>query len=123
MQTDEPKENRPAPPHEIQGEALLEWERVCDELSAAGRLEKADRAILILYCQNWEVYQEAMRGVMTHGAIVKHHNGVAGASPFYKVAHEKAALLQKLLSDLGMTPAARSKLKAAVAEVPQELAF
>lgn len=113
---------RPAPPPEIQGEALLEWERVCNELAAAGRIDKADRAILSLYCATWEIYQQAMRGVSAHGAIVKHPNGVAGPSPFYKVSRETSLQLQKLLADLGLTPAARHKVKVA-AEVPEDLEY
>lgn len=111
-----PASHRPPPPPEIQGEALLEWERVCDELSAAGRLDRADRAVLCLYCQTWEIYMAAMKGVTTHGAIVKHPNGVAGPSPFYKVSRETSAQLQKLLADLGLTPAARHRMKAAAKE-------
>ena len=113
---------RPTAPPEIAGEALLEWERVCDELAAAGRLDRADRAILVLYCQTWDVYQQAMRLVNEHGAIVKHHTGGAGASPFYKVSRECANQLQKILADLGLTPAARQKVKVA-AEAPGELTF
>lgn len=115
-------ENRPKAPPEVQGEALLEWERVCNELDAAGRLDKADRAVLVLYTQTWEIYIAAMRGVGAHGAVVKHPNGVAGPSPFYKVSRETAFQLQKLLADLGLTPAARTKVKA-VAEVPADLDF
>jgi P27 family predicted phage terminase small subunit len=113
--------DRPQAPPEITGEALLEWERICQELAAAGRLAKADRSILVLYCETWEVYRQAMHGVQSHGAIVKFANGVAGKSPFYTVSREAAAQLQKLLADMGLTPAARSKLKAAVADVPAEL--
>lgn len=113
-------ENRPKAPPEVQGEALLEWERVCDELDAAGRLDRADRAVLTLYAQTWEIYQQAMRAVSSHGAVVKWPNGTPGASPFYKVSRETAFQLQKLLADLGLTPAARTKVKA-VAEVPAEL--
>jgi len=115
--------NRPIPPPEIQDESLLEWGRVVAELEAAGRLDKADRAILVLYCGTWEIYATAMRGVMAHGPIVKHHNGVAGESPFYGVAKETARQLQKLLNDLGLTPAARHKMKTAAVEEPSEVNF
>jgi P27 family predicted phage terminase small subunit len=114
--------NRPAAPPEIEGEAAVEWDRVCSELSAAGRLDKADRAILVIYCQTWAVYTDAMRSVMAWGAIVEHANKVGGASPFYKVAKETAQQLQKLLNDMGMTQAARHKIKA-VADVPAEIEF
>lgn len=102
---------RPDAPPDLDGEALLEWGRVCDELEANGLLDRADRAVLTIYCQTWQTYQSAMRGVAMHGAIVKHHNGVPGASPYYKVATETGARLERLLAQLGMTPAARHKIK------------
>lgn len=116
------KPTRPAPPPEISGEALLEWERICDELSSAGRLDVADRSILVLYCETWEVYRQAMRGVIAHGAIVKHHNGVAGESPFYKVSRQTSLQLRRLLTDMGLTPASRGKIRTAE-ETPAEIEF
>jgi P27 family predicted phage terminase small subunit len=103
------KANRPAPPEDLDGEALLEWHRVCDELAAADRLDKADRAILILYVENWQTWRAAVRGVNQHGAVIKYSNGTPGVSPFHKVAREQAVLLRGLLTDLGLTPTSRGK--------------
>jgi P27 family predicted phage terminase small subunit len=108
-----------SPPPEITEEALLEWCRVVSELPDP---VQADRAILTIYCQTWEIHQQAMRGVGAHGAIVKFGNGVAGKSPFYTVSRETAAQLEKLLVSLGLTPAARMKLKAPT-ESPSDLEF
>jgi len=119
----DPSGNRPIPPPEIQGPALAEWTRVCDELDAAGRLDRADRAVLIVYVQTWAVYQWATERVTAFGPVINHHNGVAGPSPFYKVSRETALQLQKLLADLGLTPAARHRMKAAAEEAPDALEF
>lgn len=106
-----PIKNRPEPPPEIEGEAMLEWERICIELDAAGCLEKTDRAILVLYVEAYDVYQRSMRHVRKFGPVVKWPNGIAGPSPHYKAARETSIQLQKLLADLGLTPAARRKMK------------
>lgn len=111
---------RPSPPSEIQGEALLEWERICDDLETSGNLDKADRAILVVYVGTWEIHQAAMRGVVAHGAVVKHPNGVAGPSPFYKVGMETGKCLARLLESLGLTPAARARMKPVEVTVEDE---
>lgn len=119
MRDTKAKANRPAPPEEIEGESLLEWDRLCADLEAAGRLDKTDRGIITLYCQTWAVYQLAMQHVVKFGPIVKHQNGVAGESPHYKASRETTNQLRRLLNDMGLTPAARGK-GAAVAD-PGEL--
>jgi P27 family predicted phage terminase small subunit len=101
--------NRPAPPEDLDGEGLLEWQRVCDELHAAGRLDKTDRAVLTLYAETWQTWRANMRGVNQHGAVIKYSNGMVGPSPFFKVAKETAAQLRGLLNDMGLTPASRGK--------------
>ena len=101
--------NRPTPPEEIEGEALLEWHRVCDELEAAGRLDKADRAVLTVYVEIWAVHRAATAAVAKYGPVIKFHTGVPAQSPFYKTQRETATLLRRLLADLGLTPAARGK--------------
>lgn len=84
---------------------MLEWDRVCRELEADGR--PVDRALLTVYVQTWEIHAQVMRHVRKFGAVVKHHNGVAGASPHYKVSREVANQLRLMLAELGLTPAAR----------------
>jgi P27 family predicted phage terminase small subunit len=112
------------PSAELNGEALAEWNRVCDELAVLGRLDKADRAILTLYVQVWATNQAAQRDVFQWGSTVKYSNGNVGQAPFYKVAKETAAQLRGLLADLGLTPAIRAKAKGAgggTADDPGEL--
>lgn len=114
------KRNRPKPPDDLDGEALLEWERVTDELDTLGRLDTADRAILTLYCQTWAANQAVAKHVARHGPIIKWSNGVPGQGPWFKTQKETAALLRQLLSDLGLTPTSRPTTKT---DAPAELEF
>jgi P27 family predicted phage terminase small subunit len=113
--------NRPAPPEDLEGEALLEWGRVCDELAAAGRLETADRAVLSVYVETWAVWRTATRHVNTFGPVVPGQNKVVGRSPFYTVQRETAAQLRNLLADMGLTPAARGKGAGTGADEPLDI--
>jgi len=102
---------RPRPPENLTEETLLEWHRIVDELADAGRLDRADRAILELYAQTWSLYQEAIKHVREHGAVVTLNNKQICQSPQYKTARESAVMLRKLLNDLGLTAASRAKSK------------
>jgi P27 family predicted phage terminase small subunit len=118
-----PPDRRPLPPEDLDGEALLEWERIVAELEARGTLDKADRALLTLYAQTWGQWHEAMRGVTKYGAVIRYPNKTTGPSPFYKVAKETAVILRGLLNDMGLTPASRAKLKAGEPAAPGDLEF
>jgi P27 family predicted phage terminase small subunit len=102
------KENQPQPPEHLEGEALLEWERICDELDQIGKLAKTDRAIIKLYCETWAVNNAVAQHVTKFGAVVKWSNGVPGQGPWYKTMKETTAQLSKLLDQLGLTPANRA---------------
>ncbi|HEV7299243.1 MAG TPA: phage terminase small subunit P27 family [Tepidisphaeraceae bacterium] len=101
------KTNRPPAPEEIDGEALLEWERVCNELESLNQLQATDRAILVLYVETWQTWRRATAGVNKHGAVIRYPNKTVGPSPFYNVAKDCAKQLRGLLADLGLNPAVR----------------
>lgn len=102
------KSRRPASPEDLDAEALLEWQRIIEELETAGQLQATDRAIITLYVETWQTWRAATRGVVRHGAVIRYPNKATGPSPFYKVAKETAAQLRGLLRDLGLTPASRT---------------
>jgi P27 family predicted phage terminase small subunit len=112
--------DRPQPPDDLDHEAVLEWHRVTEELDAIGLLDRADRAVLTIYCQTWAVWQSMTKPVSQFGAVVKMHNGVAGQSPFWKEQKEAAKLLRGFLADLGLTPTARHKMNAAKQEEAED---
>src|SRR5690348_174198 len=107
---------RSTPPGGIEGEALLEWERIVDELKQLGTLHDADRAIVTLYCRTWATWREADALVAKYGSVIKYANGVPGPAPFFKTAQESAKQLRALLAELGLTPAARHKMQPAKAD-------
>lgn len=97
----EPKPRLGAPecPKELQGEARAEWQRVVPDLDQIGLLARADRAILISYCQTWSALIDAQREMELdfgrHAILVW------------------AKLNERLLAhirELGLSPAARSRL-------------
>ena len=101
-----------APPEELDGEALLEWDRVTHELAERDLLDQSDRAVLMLYCRTWATWREVDKLVRKYGSVIKYANGVPGPAPFFKTACEAAKQLRALLADLGLTPSARHKMTA-----------
>jgi P27 family predicted phage terminase small subunit len=107
--TSKTKQNRPTPPDDLDGEALLEWHRVADELDAAGTLDRTDRAILSVYCRTWAVWSAAARVVAADGPVVLLPNNWPGQSPEAKVMDASGKQLDKLLDRLGLTPSSRKR--------------
>lgn len=98
----DPSESRPAPPEDLDGEALLEWSRVCDELESAGTLAATDRALLSLWCVTWAVWKAVTAHVNKFGPIVPAANRVIGRSPWYQVQRETHRDLVKMAQQLGL---------------------
>src|SRR3954470_21760702 len=94
--------NRPTPPENLDGEQLLEWHRVCDEMEAAGCLDKKCRALLTLYVQSWAIAHECNKYVVQLGPIIRCF-GQPRPSPFYKVWREATSTCNSLLVNLGLT--------------------
>jgi P27 family predicted phage terminase small subunit len=100
----------PVPPDDLDGEALLEWQRVTAELAQCNLLDQSDRAVMTLYCRTWATWREADKLVAKYGSVIKYTNGVPGPAPFFKTAMESAKHLRALLADMGMTPSSRHKM-------------
>jgi P27 family predicted phage terminase small subunit len=111
--------NKPIPPEDLDGEALLEWHRIIAELEQLGTLATADRAAITLYCQTWATNQQVAKHVNKFGAVIKWPNGVPGQSPWFKTQKETTTLLSKLLDQIGLT----SRKTKATEDQPQEVIF
>jgi len=119
---DEPKFNPeiPAVPEFLSDPAKVEWGRVCDALYGAGILAKTDRAALAAYCQaygRWQQAEEALakmaeRDGVTKGIMIKTTNGNAVQNPLVGTANKAMADMVRYAAEFGMTPSARSRIKA-----------
>lgn len=94
--------NYPQPPADLEGEQLIEWERVVAEMDAAGTLAPKCRALLTLYVQAWSIVQATNKYVVAYGPVVK-CSGQIRASQFYKTWREAVTTCNSLLVNLGLT--------------------
>jgi P27 family predicted phage terminase small subunit len=120
MKTKQTKTNRPPTPEQLDGEALLEWGRICDDLDATGNLATADRALLLLYCQVWAANHDVAKHVAKHGPICRLENKTVCQSPHFKTMAQTAAQLAKMLEQMGLTPASR-RMKTDAEPAPLDL--
>ncbi|WP_323771973.1 phage terminase small subunit P27 family [Antarctobacter sp.] len=119
---DEPQPPRscPEPPGHLKAEARAEWDRVCEQLCALGILSQIDRAALAAYCQaygRWvqaETALDAManRDAVTHGLMIRTQSGNAIQNPLVGTANKAMADMMRYAAEFGMTPSARTRIRA-----------
>jgi P27 family predicted phage terminase small subunit len=122
LPADEPKPPMRIPevPEHLCDDAKREWYRVCPTLHEIGVLTVADRSVLAAYCTSYALWEKAWRAIrkledpdkLGSGLITKTTNGNYIQNPLIGTANKAAGDMVKYASELGMTPAARSRVKA-----------
>jgi P27 family predicted phage terminase small subunit len=97
------------PPHLNQA-AAAEWRRLAKTLQRAGVLTTFDRAALAAYCQAWGRWVEAEERLKETPPLVKTPSGYIQQSPWLTIAHKQLELMGRYMVELGLTPAARSRV-------------
>jgi P27 family predicted phage terminase small subunit len=103
-----------APPAELQTDAQRAiWTRV---LTDAPYLRSADRDILVAYCVAVALYAEAVQKVQQFGVLIKAPStGTPMNSPYYTMLNKQARVIKELGSEMGLSPASRSRVSVAKA--------
>ena len=128
---EKPSEDEPKPPLKIPSMPLhlcpaarREWYRSCLMLHEIGILTIADRSILAAYCTAyalWELSWKAINkmsetGKLGAGLMISTTNGNMIQNPLVGTANKAAGDMVRFASELGMTPAARTRIKAGPGE-------
>ena len=101
----------PVCPKHLWGPARAEWFRAIKLLDAAGVMTHGDRAILAAYCVMWGRWVEAEKQLKKPGDHVRvTEKGAEVQSPWIGIANRAAELMQRFAVELGLTPAARSRV-------------
>lgn len=107
----QPNVNRlPEPPDHLSQSAQHVWRRLAPKLHRLGLLTEIDDDALALYCDASARWVRAKAEVDAHGDIVKTLAGNPIQNPYLAVANRAAEQMRKLISDFGMTPAARTAI-------------
>jgi P27 family predicted phage terminase small subunit len=109
---DEPvaPEALPRCPEHLAPVARKEWRRVARTLHAIGVLTTIDRAALAAYCQAYARWVEAEERLKETPPLFKTPSGYVQQSPWLAIANKQLELMGRYMTELGMTPAARSRV-------------
>lgn len=100
----------PKCPDVLQGEARKEWYRITKVLHGCGMTTALDVAPLAVYCAAWAAWCDAQADLAKNGYSVETPNGALQLSVMATVANRAAETMHKLLSEFGLSPAARSRM-------------
>ncbi len=116
----EPKPKRKAPscPKDLSDEAKKEWRRLSKELEQLGVLTNLDMGVFATYCDAYAKWKEANDFLNERGLFYITPSGYPQQFPQVTIAQNYAKLMNRCAQDLGLTPAARSRLIAS-AEVDE----
>lgn len=112
------------PPRQLSPQAKLLWRRLVREFAASGLLRATDREALVVYCDLWATYEDAMAKVRQFGALVRTRSKDSGTpaivvSPAWRVARDAKREMDSLWSRFGLTPIDRARLDAGGVETPE----
>jgi P27 family predicted phage terminase small subunit len=90
------------------------WTYIVRLLGAYGVLDGTDKTVLELLCRSYAYWKQAAlefeKDPVTPGS-----KGQPTVSPWYSIMNSEAERLRKLLIEVGLTPASRSKLSGLMA--------
>jgi P27 family predicted phage terminase small subunit len=111
-QEPKPKVEIPPCPQHLSKLAKEEWRRMSVQLHAVGMLTAIDRAALAAYCQSWGRWIEAEWHLEAEGLAVTTADDNLKPSPWLSIADKAMHMMHRYLTEFGMTPGSRSRVKA-----------
>lgn len=106
----------PGCPRHLGAVARTEWKRLAATLWRMGVLTVVDRAALAAYCQCYGRWVEAERKLAETPLLIRTPGGHVQQSPWLSIANRQLELMGRFMAELGLTPAARSRIAVDTAE-------
>jgi len=110
----------PKRPAGLPKESYQDWLNTAPDLVERGLLSSATMPLLETYLSALLVVRQARKSVAQDGAILKSKDGTPKANPAVAMLEKYGALVARLGSELGLTPAARSRAAIRQIERPKE---
>jgi len=115
-----PNGGLPRCPAHLDGAARKEWRRLAKPLYDCGILTVADRAAFAAYCQAYSRWVEAETKLKTTPMLIKTATGYIQHSPWLSISNKQLELMGRYMSELGLTPSARTRLADVLEETAKE---
>lgn len=107
-----PPEGVPDCPEHLNDEARAEWHRLVETLVGMGVITVVDRAVLAAYCQAYGRWVEAEEKLKETPLLIRTPSGYVQQSPWLNVANRQMELMGRYMTEIGLTPASRSRVVA-----------
>ena len=101
----------PPPPTELSEAAKKEWRKTGKLLLASGIFGQLDGAQFAALCQSYTVWLECQAMLSKSSLLIKNKRGDLIPNPLLRVARDAQEQFTRSLSEFGMTPSSRSRLK------------
>jgi P27 family predicted phage terminase small subunit len=113
-----PANKIPRKPPILRGKAATEWYKISNILFKLGILTDIDSTALAIYCQNWERWLNAEKALKIEGQVIKTKTGRKVVNPHISISNQASENMRKFLSEFGMTPASRTRVKVPIKVPP-----
>jgi len=102
------------PPELTEADAVEEWNRTIVPAIHRRQVTTADRAFAIAHCELWATWRSQLLAAAKHAHVVAvGKDGRPSPNPARGMANRTLQLLVKVDSELGLTPASRSRVQTA----------
>lgn len=119
----EPELVLPPAPANLAEVGRAKWDEMSLLLFNQGVMTEMDQEMLHLFCQDYEMYVDAVKNMKDFGGpVVKTDKGNPIQNPYLSVANQCKERMIKILLEFGMSPASRSRVTAAPRAKPKSLA-
>ena len=106
----------PVAPDDLGPDVAVVWSRTLAELGPSGVLTGADRDVLRLYCEAVVRSEQSARLLAGSGPLIRGaRTGELIKNPLHQITRDNATLVLGLARELGLTPSARSGIRAPAA--------
>jgi P27 family predicted phage terminase small subunit len=106
--------NDPEMPDDFEEHERRKWKELCNDLRKNGVLSSDNREILISYCTAYAGWMKARQLIKTTGIVLvekgKDGKRTISRNPISVELHKYREEMNRLLPELGLTPASRQKL-------------
>lgn len=102
----------PEPPDFLSEQARPHWDSISDTLYKFGVMTALDVHALAAYCEVYARWLHANEQICKNGCVIPDEDGFPRSSPYLRVANDAFQQMRSLLTEFGLTPAARSRVSA-----------
>lgn len=103
------KVGRPTPPPDLEDYALNAWDSVCDDLESQGNLLLTDNKLIELYSRSYAMLRRIEDQLSVEPLTIDGKEGRTFQHPLLVTHCNLVSRVQRILNDLRLTPATRSK--------------